>query len=170
MILESTNEFKAAYETLDASVKEFTQVIGNAGLEGLKEPYTKIAADLDIVGSKINEVPNEFSYEDQMKLLKNKSEDAPPQAMLTIAAMNHDTNVNAVKDAIIAIAGWLENTGKGIFTIGTQGVQLNPKFEECLNVESFSLAMFGAAQPKSCLLYTSPSPRDVRSSRMPSSA
>ena len=147
LILESTNEFKAAYETLDASVKEFAKVIGDAGLEGLKEPYVQLVKDLDFVKGKINSVSDKFSYEDQMKLLKNKSEDVPPEAKLTIAAMNHDTNVNAVKDAIIAIATWLEKNAKGIFTIGTQGVQMDPKFQECLQSSTpFSLGMFALAK------------------------
>ena len=32
------------------------------------------------------------------------------------------------------------------------------------------IIIFGGLKPKSCLLYTSPSPRDQRGSRMPSSA
>ena len=39
LILESTNEFKAAVEALDASVKEFAKIIGAAGIGGLREPY-----------------------------------------------------------------------------------------------------------------------------------
>ena len=142
LILESTNEFKAAVEALDASVKEFAKIIGAAGIVGLREPYEALAKQVAEVATKINEVGNEFSYADQMKMLKEPSN--KPEAALTSAAMNHDTNVNAVKDGIIGIATWLDSSGKGIFTVGGQGVQLNPKFKECLRTP-FNLSMFALA-------------------------
>ena len=45
---------------------------------------------------------------------------------------------------------------------------LSSKLLECYRKELFGLE--GAIEVKDCLLYTSPSPRDKRQSRMPSSA
>ena len=48
---------------------------------------------------------------------------------------------------------------------------LNPDAEQlCKYVSSFYILKQMYDQPKNCLLYTSPSPRDKRQSRMPSSA
>ena len=50
------------------------------------------------------------------------------------------------------------------------------KYKEHLTVEELKTKLFKTSRPKSalmindCLLYTSPSPRDPKSSRMPSSA
>ena len=49
----------------------------------------------------------------------------------------------------------LTNTGAGLGIVG---------------LHSLMAEAFQAAGPKSCLLYTSPSPRDRQKSRMPSSA
>lgn len=144
LIEAATNEFKAAYEALSASVEDFAKVIGEAGLDGLKDPYTALVADLGKVGEKLNHAADKFSYADQMKMLKEPSD--KPEALLTVIAMNHDTNVNAVKDAVIAIAEWLEGAGKGIFTIGSQGIQLDSKFKSCLKSNTpFNLSMFAMA-------------------------
>ena len=150
LILEQSNEFQAAYDALNASVTDFMEVINAASpnLDGLKSAYVDIKKNLDIVKSKISSVGDDFSYEEQLKLLKKSTEeDTPPQALLTIAAMNHDTNINAVKDAIIAIATWLEGAGKGIFTVGAQGIQINSKFQACLSKE-LSLADFVKVKPE----------------------
>ena len=43
-------------------------------------------------------------------------------------------------------------------------------YKGVLLVVAVLLSFFAAAQPQYCLLYTSPSPRDLSTSRMPSSA
>ena len=48
----------------------------------------------------------------------------------------------------------------------------NPVLEEGMDIDSFPNRETPAAEdnPETCLLYTSPSPRDLSTSRMPSSA
>ena len=58
--------------------------------------------------------------------------------------------------------------------VGPNGAGKTTLFRAILGLQSFSgnMKLFGYENPKynSCLLYTSPSPRDVEESRMPSSA
>ena len=46
--------------------------------------------------------------------------------------------------------------------------EFQPSFEE--SVRGSRVFIIGSTMPNSCLLYTSPSPRDLSTSRMPSSA
>ena len=54
-------------------------------------------------------------------------------------------------------------TGRGFMTLATL-----EKMSQILQVEPYEIFQFSSV--KTCLLYTSPSPRDLRISRMPSSA
>ena len=49
-------------------------------------------------------------------------------------------------------------------------VNIEDKFLEINNLEKGSMNLINSAESESCLLYTSPSPRDNPASRMPSSA
>jgi len=64
-------------------------------------------------------------------------------------------------------------SNKPIWVTGfMSGTSLDGVDAACLLTDGVDISKFGpsAYRPYSCLLYTSPSPRDVEESRMPSSA
>ena len=64
--------------------------------------------------------------------------------------------------------GWLDTRGNFVAT--TEGGKLKFLDKKKAKAEDEKPAQQKAAQAEPCLLYTSPSPRDQRGSRMPSSA
>ena len=74
----------------------------------------------------------------------------------------------------IAALGELITEKSGILNLGVEGmisVGAVSGFITAINTESLFLAVIvGVLSASACLLYTSPSPRDVEESRMPSSA
>ena len=70
----------------------------------------------------------------------------------------------AVKDGIITEIGQIE--GEAAEIIDAEGMTVSPGF---VDIHTHLDAQIGW-DPDPCLLYTSPSPRDKRQSRMPSSA
>ena len=59
-----------------------------------------------------------------------------------------------------------ERSGKGVIDCDAKGAA----FEPCPNINLSVITVFLFAGVYGCLLYTSPSPRDLSTSRMPSSA
>ena len=71
---------------------------------------------------------------------------------------------------IVAADARAKRDGRYLQKLGTYNPNTNPASIE-LNVdESVKWLQFGAQPTDTCLLYTSPSPRDLSTSRMPSSA
>ena len=71
------------------------------------------------------------------------------------------------------VEGFLESAQKGIVTVEFRKIDTDElRIMPCtLNSEVANTKIdIKGIDPKSCLLYTSPSPRDQRGSRMPSSA
>ena len=145
LIEAASSEFKAGFEGLKGSVQDFQKVVADVGLKGLIEPYQALQKQLDAVD--LDKVPETFSYEQEIKMLKKPSGDSPPETMISSIAMNHDINVNACKDAVIVIAQYIEKFGKGLFTVGTQGIQMTGEFEALVKVDPFRIGMFGAGEP-----------------------
>lgn len=145
LIEAASSEFKAGFEGLKGSVQDFQKVVADVGLKGLIEPYQALQKQLDAVD--LDKVPETFSYEQEIKMLKKPSGDSPPETMISSIAMNHDVNVNACKDAVIVIAEYIENFGKGLFTVGTQGIQMTGEFQSLIKVDPFRMGMFGAGEP-----------------------
>ena len=148
LIEAASSEFKAGFEGLKGSVQDFQKVVTDVGLKGLIEPYQALQKQLDAVD--LDKVPETFSYEQEIKMLKKPSGDSPPETMISSIAMNHDINVNACKDAVIVIAQWLEKFGQGLFTVGTQGIQMKPEFQQLVKVDNFALGML-SGDPKDIL-------------------
>ena len=142
LIEAASSEFKAGFEGLKGSVQDFQKVVADVGLKGLIEPYQALQKQLDAVD--LDKVPETFSYEQEIKMLKKPSGDSPPETMISSIAMNHDINVNACKDAVIIIGQYLEKFGQGLFTVGTQGIQMKGEFQELVKVDNFGLAMLGS--------------------------
>ena len=145
LIEAASSEFKAGFEGLKGSIQEFQQVVADVGLKGLIEPYQALQKQLDAVD--LDKVPETFSYEQELKMLKKPSGDSPPETMISSIAMNHDINVNACKDAVIVLAQYIEKFGKGLFTVGTQGIQMTGEFQSLVKVDPFRIGMFGAGDP-----------------------
>ena len=61
-----------------------------------------------------------------------------------------------------------DSKGKNWFTIGVSTNIIDASFKAL--IDSLDYKLFKDDAPASCLLYTSPSPRDFEASRMPSSA
>ena len=101
----------------------------------------------------------------------NKSE------LIDLVAANADISKSAAGDALDAvldgITGALKKgdsvtfVGFGTFSVSRREARdgRNPRTGETIKIKASNQAKF-----KACLLYTSPSPRDLSTSRMPSSA
>ena len=137
----ASEEFKGAFNKLKDSIEKTAGLVNDANIAGLQEPYAKLMAQIAEAEKGLDEVASEWSWADQIELLKKPSEDSPAETMISAIALAHDANVNAVKDAVIVIAEYLEKAGKGLFVVGNQGLEINPKFKELISDE-FSLAMF----------------------------
>ena len=70
----------------------------------------------------------------------------------------------------IAALGLLINEKAGIVNLGAEGMMLCAAIAGFATVVHTGNTWLGFAAGMACLLYTSPSPRDQRGSRMPSSA
>ena len=68
---------------------------------------------------------------------------------------------------IVAMPSATKRDGKAVEELGFYNPHSN---EANINVVRVKARLAQGAQPTDCLLYTSPSPRDVEESRMPSSA
>ena len=78
-----------------------------------------------------------------------------------------DTDVNLIKDKKIAIFGYGSQGHAHALNLKDSGVK---EVVVALREGSSSIPKAESKGLKVCLLYTSPSPRDKRQSRMPSSA
>ena len=141
LINEASGEFKAAFDKLKDSIEQTAKLVQAANIKGLIEPYQKLINQTKEAEAKLVDVAETWSWADQIELLQKPSKDSPAETMISAIALGHDSSINAIKDAMIVIAEYLEAAGKGLFTVGNQGFQMNPEFEK-LVPDNFSLAMF----------------------------
>ena len=81
------------------------------------------------------------------------------------------TALNIPADQIFKTLLWRLNTGVQIVAIAAASEAINPKaLAKIAGAKKAELLEAKKAESTTCLLYTSPSPRDKRQSRMPSSA
>ena len=139
LILQESAAFQSAFNELKGSIDDFVKLIGEVGLEGLKEPYAGLAKAVDEAEQSLQEMPDDWDWKGQVDALKKPTGDSPPETMVSKIALDHDTNVNACKDGIIEIARYLEQY-KDLFNVGSAGLSLNEKFKAVLKVEQFALA------------------------------
>jgi hypothetical protein len=140
LILKESAEFTKAFNDLKGSISDFMGLIGTVGLEGMKEPYTNLQKLVVKAEQGLDDLPEEWSWDDQINALKATSKDSPPETLVSQIALSHDSNVNACKDAVITIAEFLEKNGKGLFKIGSAGLNIDEKFKKALKVPEFKLA------------------------------
>lgn len=140
LILKESAAFQSAFNELKTSIDDFVKLIGEVGLEGLKEPYVNLDKLVGEAEQSIGEMPDDWSWQGQIDTLKKPSGDSPPETLVSQIALSHDTNVNACKDAVIEIAKYLEANGKGLFNVGSAGLSLTEEFKSVLKVEQFRLA------------------------------
>ena len=147
LILQESAAFQSAFNELKGSIDDFVKLIGEVGLEGLKEPYAALAKAVDEAEQSLQEMPDEWDWKGQVNALKKPSGDSPPETMVSKIALDHDTNVNAVKDAVIAIAKFLEPFPE-FFNVGSAGITMTDGFKKCISsgfstAEEASLWLFG---------------------------
>lgn len=141
LILQESAAFQSAFNELKGSIDDFVKLIGEVGLEGLKEPYAALAKAVDAAEQSLQDMPDEWEWKGQVDALKKPSGDSPPETMVSKIALDHDTNVNAVKDAVIEIAKYLEPY-KAFFNVGSAGISMTDVFKKTIKVEPFWLARF----------------------------
>ena len=139
LILQESAAFQSAFNELKGSIDDFVKLIGEVGLEGLKEPYAGLAKAVDAAEQSLQDMPDDWDWQGQVNTLKKPSGDSPPETMVSKIALDHDTNVNACKDGIIEIAKYLEQY-KDLFNVGSAGLSLTDNFKSVLKVEQFRLA------------------------------
>ena len=139
LILTESAAFQSAFNELKGSINDFVKLIGQVGLEGLKEPYANLDKLVGEAEQSLQDMPDEWDWKGQVDALKKPSGDSPPETLVSKIALDHDTNVNACKDGVIAIAQYLEQF-KGLFNVGSAGLSLNEKFKSVLRVDQFRLA------------------------------
>ena len=143
LILEANAKFVEGVKGLKSSIEKFSKLVGEAGVEGLKPTYEALYKEVQELEGKLDEVPDSFSYKDQLKLLAASDDDAAPEAMVTKIALAHDANVTGMKDAIIEISKVLEGM-KEVFSVGSKGIFLQPEFQKLTaKPEEVYLGMFG---------------------------
>ena len=79
---------------------------------------------------------------------------------------DYEVNITVPKDHLVAASGELQNPDKVLSK--EQRNRLKEAMKE--DLQPVTIATMEEADDRICLLYTSPSPRDQRGSRMPSSA
>ena len=141
LILQESAAFQSAFNELKGSIDDFVKLIGEVGLEGLKEPYAALAKAVDAAEQSLQDMPDEWEWKGQVDALKKPSGDSPPETMVSKIALDHDTNVNAVKDAVIEIAKYLEPY-KVFFNVGSAGISMTDVFKKTIKTEPFFLALF----------------------------
>lgn len=139
LIIQESAAFQSAFNELKGSIDDFIKLIGEVGLEGLKEPYANLNKLVGEAEQSLQDMPDEWDWKGQVDALKKPTGDSPPETTVSKIALDHDTNVNACKDGIIEIAEYLEQY-KDIFNVGSAGLSLNEKFKSVLKVEQFALA------------------------------
>ena len=89
---------------------------------------------------------------------------------LALARSANVAGTNSVKIGLVGCGG--RGTGAAIQAMNTQSgnVQLAAMADVFEDRSNLARKQFETEHPDNCLLYTSPSPRDQRGSRMPSSA
>lgn len=132
LILQESAAFQSAFNELKGSIDDFVKLIGDVGLEGLKEPYAALAKAVDEAEQSLQEMPDEWDWKGQVNALKKPSGDSPPETMVSKIALDHDTNVNAVKDAVIEIAKGLEPFPE-FFNVGSAGITMTDGFKGCVS-------------------------------------
>ena len=143
LILQESAAFQSAFNELKGSIDDFVKLIGKVGLEGLKEPYAALAKAVDEAEQSLQDMPDEWEWKGQVNALKKPSGDSPPETMVSKIALDHDTNVNAVKDGVIAIAKFLEPFPE-FFNVGSAGISMTDAFKKCLDFpEEIGLWEFG---------------------------
>ena len=143
LILQESAAFQSAFNELKGSIDDFVKLIGDVGLEGLKEPYAALAKAVDEAEQSLQEMPDEWDWKGQVNTLKKPSGDSPPETMVSKIALDHDTNVNAVKDGVIAIAKFLEPFPE-FFNVGSAGISMTDALKKCLSFpEEIGLWEFG---------------------------
>ena len=83
-------------------------------------------------------------------------------------AANEEMTLKLLQQRRLVIDGVIAEHGGTIF--GSAGDSVIAEFPSPLKATECAVQMQGKMQAMNCLLYTSPSPRDKRQSRMPSSA
>ena len=139
LILQESAAFQSAFNELKTSIDDFIKLIGEVGLEGLKEPYSNLSKMVGEAEQSLQDMPTEWDWKGQIDTLKKPTGDSPPETMVSKIALDHDTNVNACKDGVIEIAKYLEQY-KDLFNVGSAGLGLNEKFKSVLKVPQFALA------------------------------
>ena len=132
LILSESAAFQSAFNELKGSIDDFIKLIGEVGLEGLKEPYAALDKAVASAEQSLQDMPDEWDWKGQVDTLKKPTGDSPPETMVSKIALDHDTNVNAVKDAVIAIAKGLEPFPE-FFNVGSAGITMTDGFKGCVS-------------------------------------
>ena len=132
LILSESAAFQSAFNELKGSIDDFIKLIGEVGLEGLKEPYAALDKAVASAEQSLQDMPDEWDWKGQVDTLKKPTGDSPPETMVSKIALDHDTNVNAVKDAVIAIAKGLEPFPE-FFNVGSAGITMTDEFKGCVS-------------------------------------
>ena len=130
LILEASKEFEAGVAELKKSIDQF---------ENLIKKFPELSDLANHVGGAgyrleqldLEKVPKEYSFKAHKKVLRGKSDEEQPDAVISDIALKFPATVNALKDAILAVAEWFEEYSN-FFSVGKNGILFQQAFQQVI--------------------------------------
>ena len=139
--------------------------------EGLREIFNEISPIEDFTGTLALELTDHRFGDPQMSLEEARERDANYARPMFVTARFMNKGTGEIKEQQVFLGDFPIMTEKGVFIInGTERVIVSQLVRSPGIYFDKTKDKTSDAMIYSCLLYTSPSPRDVEESRMPSSA
>ena len=126
LILEASKEFEAGVEELKKSIEGFSGILKKfPELKDLESLVSGAGARLDNLD--LEKIPKEYSFKAHKKVLRSMDDDEQPDAVISDISLKIPATINALKDAILAIAQWFEEYPK-LFSVGKDGILFQQEF------------------------------------------
>ena len=130
LILEASKEFESGVDELKKSIQQFSSILQKySQLGGLNEWTKECLKRLDEID--LEKIPKEYSFKDHKKLLNADEDSEQPDGVISDISMKFPAAVNALKDAILAVAQWFEEY-PNLFSVGKDGIMFQQEFQNTI--------------------------------------
>lgn len=130
LILEASKEFEAGVDGLKKSIQQFDGILKKYQQLGGLQQWTKECLErLDSID--LEKIPKEYSFKDHKKLLNADEDSDQPDGVISDISMKFPAAVNALKDAILAVAQWFEEY-PNLFSVGKDGILFQQEFQNTI--------------------------------------